>query len=66
MGSIGRDWSRRDFGEQHLRHLLPAILQRSPYAAIAEKTPIPRDAQRGGRMLALPILGGLHHRYVRV
>jgi hypothetical protein len=26
----------------------------------------PREAKRAGRVLALTILGGLHHRYVRV
>jgi len=33
---------------------------------LKKDAPIPRDAQRAGRVLALPILRGLHHRYVRV
>jgi hypothetical protein len=36
------------------------------HLSLKKDAPIPRDAQRVGRVLALPILGGLHHRYVRV
>ena len=36
------------------------------HLSLKKDAPIPRDAQSVGRVLALPILGGLHHRYVRV
>jgi hypothetical protein len=32
--------------------------------ALKKDAPSPRDVQRAGRVLSLPILGGLHHRYV--
>jgi len=51
------------FGEQHLHHLL---ISYRTHLSLKKDAPIPRDAQRVGRVLALPILGGLHHRYVRV
>jgi hypothetical protein len=35
------------------------------HLSLKKDAPIPRDAQRVGRVLALPILGGLHHQYVR-
>ena len=34
--------------------------------SLGKDAPIPREAKRAGRVLALTILGGLHHRYVRV
>jgi hypothetical protein len=48
-------------GEQHLPHLL------NSYASIAEegRTDSARRPEVG-RVTALPILGGRHHRYVRV
>jgi hypothetical protein len=36
------------------------------HLSLKKDAPIPRDVKRAGRVLALPILGGLHHRYVRV
>jgi hypothetical protein len=36
------------------------------HLSLKKDAPIPRDAQRVGRVVALPILGGLHHQYVRV
>jgi hypothetical protein len=33
---------------------------------LKKDAPIPRDVQTVGRVLPLPILGGLHHQYVRV
>ena len=72
IGSIRRDCLDHVvvFGEQHLRHLL-SCYQRyynevRPHLALKKDAPIPRDIQREGRVLSLPILGGLHHRYVRV
>ena len=57
------------FGEQHICHLLfPYQLYYNELRvllALKKDAPFPRDA-RVGRVLALPILGGLHHRYVRV
>jgi hypothetical protein len=58
------------FGEQHLRHLLNSYKEyyneSRTHLSLKKDAPIPRDAQRVGRVLALPILGGLHHRYVLV
>jgi hypothetical protein len=58
------------FGEQHLRNLLNSYQEyyneSRTHLSLKKDAPIPRDVQRVGRVLALPILGGLHHRYVRV
>jgi len=58
------------FSEQHLRHLLNSYQEyynmSRTHLSLKKDAPIPRDAQSIGRVLALPILGGLHHRYVRV
>jgi hypothetical protein len=60
----------RIHGEQHLRHLLGCYQKYynevRPHLALKKDAPIPRDVQRAGCVLSLPILGGLHHRYVRV
>jgi hypothetical protein len=58
------------FNEQHLRHLLKSYKQYynefRTHLSLDKDPPIPRDAERVGRVLPLPILGGLHHRYARV
>ena len=36
------------------------------HLALKKHAPIPRHDERVGRMLGLPIQGGLHHQYVRV
>jgi transposase InsO family protein len=72
IGSIRRDCLDHVviFNEQHLRHLLKSYKQYynefRTHLSLDKDPPVPRDAQRVGRVLALPILGGLHHRYVRV
>jgi hypothetical protein len=72
LGSIWRDCLDHVviFGEQHLHHLLNSYQEyyneSRTHLSLEKDAPIPRDAQRIGRVLALPILGGLHHRYVRV
>jgi Integrase core domain len=72
IGSIRRDCLDHVviFGEQHLRHLLNSYQEyynkSRTHLSLKKDAPIPRDAQSVGRVLALPILGGLHHRYVRV
>jgi hypothetical protein len=72
VGSIRRDCLDHVviFGEQHLRHLLNSYQEyynkSRTHLSLKKDAPIPRDAQSVGRVLALPILGGLHHRYVRV
>jgi hypothetical protein len=72
IGSIRRDCLDHVviFGEQHLRHLLNSYKEyyneSRTHLSLKKDAPIPRDAQRVGRVLALPILGGLHYRYVRV
>jgi transposase InsO family protein len=72
IGSIRRDCLDHVviFNEQHLRHLLDSYKQYytefRTHLSLNKDAPIPRDAQRVGRVLPLPILGGLHHRYVRV
>jgi transposase InsO family protein len=72
IGSIRRDCLDHVviFGEQHLRHLLSSYLQYynevRTHLSLTKDAPIPREAKRVGRVLAQPVLGGLHDWYVRV
>ncbi len=36
------------------------------HLAFGKETPEPRPVQRVGRIVGVPLLGGLHHRYVRI
>jgi transposase InsO family protein len=72
IGSIRRDCLDHVvvFGEQHLRHLLISYQKYynevRTHLSLRKDSPMPRDVQTVGRVLPLPILGGLHHQYVRV
>ena len=58
------------FGEAHLRRVLSAYAayynQARPHIALQKDAPLRRAIQRIGSIVAIPILGGLHHRYVRI
>src|SRR5262245_38733701 len=72
IGSIRRDCLDHVvvFGEQHLRHLLKSYQkyynEARTHLSLYKDAPIPRAVQAVGRMLPMPILGGLHHQYIRV
>jgi transposase InsO family protein len=58
------------FGERHLRHVLRSYQQyyngTRTHVALGKDSPLTRPVQAVGRILALPVLGGLHHRYIRI
>ena len=58
------------FGEAKLRRVLSAYAayynQTRPHLALQKDTPLKRAIQRIGNVAAIPILGGLHHQYVRI
>src|SRR5450631_3290225 len=58
------------FGEQHLRHLLHSYMAyyngARTHLSLDKDAPVPRAVQAIGRILPTPILGGLHHQYVRI
>jgi transposase InsO family protein len=58
------------FGERHLRYLLLSYMayynSARTHLSLNKDAPVPRAVQAVGRMLPTPILGGLHHRYVRI
>jgi transposase InsO family protein len=58
------------FGERHLRHLLNSYQnyynEVRTHLSLQKDAPIPRVVSGTGRVLPIPVLGGLHHRYVRV
>ena len=58
------------FGERHLRHLLNSYQQYynevRTHLSLQKDAPLSRDIRRSGRVLSVPLLGGLHHQYVRV
>ena len=58
------------FGERHLRHLLRCYKnyynQTRTHLSLAKDSPISRAIEAVGRIFASPVLGGLHHRYVRI
>lgn len=72
IGSIRRDCVDHVvvFGEQHLRHLLHSYQRYynevRTHLSLCKDAPVPRQAQAVGHVLSVPILGGLHHQYVRI
>ena len=72
IGSIRRDCLDHVviFGERHLRYLLRSYAnyynQNRTHLSLNKDTPTSRAIQSVGRILSLPILGGLHHQYVRI
>jgi transposase InsO family protein len=58
------------FGERHLHHLLKSYQkyynEARTHLSLHKDTPIPRTVQTVGCMVAMPLLGGLHHQYFRV
>jgi len=58
------------FGERHLRHLLTAYQKYynevRTHLSLRKDAPVRREVHRTGRIVPIPVLGGLHHQYVRV
>src|SRR5262245_63989700 len=58
------------FGEAHLRRILSAYAtyynQTRTHLSLHKDAPLGRAIQRYGTIAAIPILAGLHHRYVRI
>ena len=58
------------FGERHLRHVLLSHMnyynETRTHLSLAKDAPLSRTVKRAGRILCRPVLGGLHHEYVRI
>jgi transposase InsO family protein len=58
------------FGEAQLRRVLSAYAayynQARTHLALQKDVPLNRAVQRSGVIVAIPILVGLHHQYVRI
>jgi transposase InsO family protein len=58
------------FGERHLRRVLSAYADYynhvRPHRSLQKDAPLYRRIERVGELAAMPILGGLHHKYVRI
>src|ERR1017187_9464393 len=58
------------FGETHLRRVLASYAayynQTRTHLALQKNAPLRRAVQRSGAIVAIPILTGLHHQYVRI
>jgi transposase InsO family protein len=58
------------FGERHLRHVLLSYMnyhnETRTHLSLDKDAPLSRTVQGAGRILRFPILGGLHHQYVRI
>jgi len=57
-------------GEAHLRRILKSYAryynETRTHLALEKDAPLSRTVKRAGRILCRPILGGLHHEYVRI
>ena len=57
-------------GERHLRHVLLSYMQYynevRTHLSLNKDAPVSRAVDRAGHILCRPILGGLHHQYVRM
>ena len=58
------------FGERHLRHLLRTYAdyynRTRTHLSLHKDSPASRAIEPFGRILPMPILGGLHHQYIRI
>ncbi len=58
------------FGGAHLRRILRSYAayynEVRTHPALKKNAPACRTAQRLGQITALPLLGGLHHQYIRI
>jgi transposase InsO family protein len=72
IGTVRRECLDRMliFGEAHLRQILSSYAayynQARTHLALGKDTPLGRTVQRSGVIVAIPILSGLHHHYVRI
>src|SRR2546430_11570450 len=72
IGTVRRECLDRMliFGEQHLRRVLASYAayynQARTHLALQKDAPLHRVVQRTGVIVAIPILAGLHHQYVRI
>jgi transposase InsO family protein len=57
-------------GEAHLRRILKSYAcyynETRKHLALDKDAPLSRTVKRAGRILCRPVLGGLHHEYVRI
>ncbi len=58
------------FGERHLRHILLSYMKYynevRTHLSLEKDTPVLRAVERTGHILCRPVLGGLHHQYIRI
>ena len=72
IGALRREYLDRVliFGEAHLRKILTLYAsyynQSRTHLSLRKDAPIGRPIQRPGAIVAIPILAGLHHEYVRI
>ena len=72
IGSIRRDCLDNVvvLGERHLRHLLKSYQsyynEVRTHLSLSKDAPVSRAVQAVGDVVAKPLLGGLHHQYVRI
>jgi hypothetical protein len=57
-------------GEQHLRYILMSYMEYynavRTHLSLGKDAPVRRIIQRAGRIEVRPVLGGLHHQYLRI
>src|SRR5260221_10239206 len=72
IGSIRREclYHVVVFGERQLRHVLLSYIQyyneMRTHLSLEKDAPVSRAVERAGSILCRPVLGGLHHQYVRI
>src|SRR5438445_7621796 len=58
------------FGERHLRHILLLYMKYynevRTHLSLEKDAPVSRAVERTGHILCRPVLGGLHHQYIRI
>jgi transposase InsO family protein len=72
IGTVRRECLDRMliFGDAHLRQVLSSYAayynKVRTHLALGKDAPLSREIQRAGAIVAIPILSGLHHHYVRI
>ncbi len=72
IGSIHREFLDHVVvvGEQDLRHILMSYIDYynavRTHLSLGKDAPVRRIVQRVGRIEVRPVLGGLHHQYLRI